>query len=100
MAASRQGSRESADQVAAGSSATATKRPKTSKYIGLDSEEPQAQDLYELDSDAEEAMMTEAMLVDDEDIWGAESLDDYGMRMAGGGSGSISDVELNDDEDD
>ena len=92
MAASRQNSSESANEVAGGSSATATKRPRTSESLALDPGE--SQDLYELDSDAEEVMITEAMLVDDEDIWDAESLGDCGVQMVKDSSSSIS-VEQN-----
>jgi len=91
LSSSRQGSRDSANEVAASSSAR-TKRPKTSGSLVLDSDEPQ--DLYEFDSDAEEAMITETMLVDDEQTWAEEDAGDRSVPMGEDGSGMDVDADL------
>jgi len=62
----------------------------------LDSEEPQG--LYDFDSDAEEAIISESMLVDDEDIWESEAIG--GPSLSTAQDGSSMDVDRKCDEND
>ena len=67
--------------MASPSTPVRTKRPKTRGSLVLDSDEPQ--DLVGLDSDSgdEEAVIVEAMLVDDEETWAAGAVGDDDVSM-------------------
>jgi len=74
------------------------KRPKTSRSLVLDSDEHQ--ELYDLYSDSEEAMVTEAMLVDDAEMWGSEVGSPLGgVQVAEDGSSMDVDGERDDEGD-